>query len=256
MTAEQRAEFEERGFFRLRAVFSRAEAERMQERVWATLERKHGVRRDDPGSWRLPPAAGLQALRTHAVFHPIGAPAVIDALDHLIGEGCWQRPRHWGQFLVSFPAAGPSAGRTPWHTDFPYVLDDDRVAGALVFSFIGEVPARAGGTLVLAGSHRLVARFLRAKPHLRQLPMKVTRRALMDSDPWLKSLCAESDPDEWSTRLLDTGHVIADVPLRIVELVGEAGDVVVGHPWLLHRVSHNRGDQPRFMRVQRIRALR
>jgi hypothetical protein len=46
---------------------------------------------------------------------------------------------------------------------------------------------------------------------------------------------------------------VAGVPVDIVELCGEAGDVVIGHPWLLHRGAPNRGERPRFMRVQRVR---
>ncbi len=227
----------------------------MEERLWATLNRKHGVCRDDPSSWEIPLGAGLQPLRTHAVFRPIGGPAVLSALDDLIGEGRWEEPKHWGQFLVSFPVAegGFNGSRAIWHTDFPYFLPADRVVGALVFSFVGEVPARTGGTLVLAGSPRVVGRFVGANPHLRKVKMKVARQALMNSDPWLKALCAESDEEDWAGRFMATEHAIADIPVRVVELTGEPGDVVIGHPWLLHTPSPNHGDRPRFMRVQRIR---
>jgi hypothetical protein len=253
---EQRSEFERSGFVRLRGAFSRAEAAAMEDHLWAALCRKHGVSREDPRSWEIPPAAGLQPLRTHAVFAPIGGPALLEALDDLIGAGRWEEPRHWGQFLVSFPTvAGASPSRANWHTDFPYSLPADRVAGALVISFLGEVPARTGGTLAIAGSHRLIARFLAAKPHLRKARMKVTRRALLDSDPWLRSLACDWTGDDWAAALPASEHAVADVPLRVVELTGEPGDVVVGHPWLLHSSSPNRGDRPRFMRVQRIRSV-
>ncbi|MEN8183850.1 MAG: phytanoyl-CoA dioxygenase family protein [Myxococcota bacterium] len=249
----QRSEFDERGFVRLRHVFSRAEAAAMEERLWASLNRKHGVRRDDPSSWKIPLGAGLRPLRTHAVFRPIGGPAVLGALDELIGEGRWQEPKHWGQFLVSFPVAEGDFSRSNWHTDFPYFLPRDRVVGALVFSFVGEVPSGTGGTLVIAGSHKVVGRFVGANPHLRKVKMKVARQALMNSDPWLKALGAEADEEGWVGRFMAREHAIADIPVRVVELTGEPGDVVIGHPWLLHTPSPNRGDRPRFMRVQRIR---
>lgn len=83
--------------------------------------------------------------------------------------------------------------------------------------------------------------------------MKVVRRALLASDPWLAALGAES-ADEARDRSPDAReHVVGDVPVRIVELIGEPGDVVIGHPWLLHTPAPNRGDRPRFARVQRIR---
>lgn len=253
LTPEQRAEFDEQGFVRLRGVFSDAEAAAMEAHVWAALERKHGVCPDDPETWNVPPGTGLQPLRTHRVFEPNGGPALLGALDDLLGEGHWQKPKHWGQFLVSFPVKEQAAPmRTVWHTDFPYFMPPDRVAGALVFSFFSQVPTRTGGTLVMAGSPRLITHFLEAKPQLRKVKMKVARRALMQSDPWLQGLNAESDEGDWTTRLVGSGHEIADARLRVVELSGEPGDVVVGHPWLLHTPWPNHGDRPRFMRVQRI----
>lgn len=230
----------------------------MEERVWATLERKHGVRRDDPSSWKIPLGTGLQPLRRHAVFEPIGGPALHGALDDLIGEGRWEEPKHWGQFLVSFPVTedGVNRSRAIWHTDFPYSLPADRVVGALVFSFVSEVPARTGGTLVIAGSHEVVGRYIGANPRLRKVKMKVARQALMNSDPWLKALRDESEGQDWAGRPTTAEHAIDGIPLAVVELTGEPGDVVVGHPWLIHSPSLNLGDRPRFMRVQRIRPAR
>jgi len=245
----------ERGFVRLRGVFSRDQAAAMEERVWGALHRRHGVRRDDPGTWALPPASRLQSLRADRVFDPIGGPALERALDALLGRGGWERPRHWGQFLVSFPEREPPPrSRAGWHTDFPYTLPADRVCGALVLSFLSEVPRRTGATLALAGSPALVARFLAARPRLRRARMKEVRQALLASDPWLRSLCPGWTQRDWPWELPSGEHVLADVPLRVVELTGEPGDVVIGHPWLLHSPSPNRGDRPRFMRVQRLRA--
>jgi hypothetical protein len=49
------------------------------------------------------------------------------------------------------------------------------------------------------------------------------------------------------------GAVVEGVPVRVAELAGEAGDVVIGHPWLLHCGAPNCGPAPRLMRVQRVR---
>jgi hypothetical protein len=253
LSPEQRQEFAERGFVRLRSAFSRAEAAAMEERLWERLGQRHGIRQDDPLSWRLPAASGLQAFRTDEVFEPIGGPPLCGALDDLLGEGRWQPPKHWGQLLISFPhQEGSPAPKTIWHTDFPYSLPVDRVAGVLVFSFIGRVPADGGGTRVVAGSPRVVARFIEENPRLRRGKMKFARQALMHSDPWLKALCAESDEPGGMDRFANEDHSIGDVPVRVVELTGEPGDVVLGHPWLLHTPVPNRGERPRFMRAQRI----
>ena len=47
-------------------------------------------------------------------------------------------------------------------------------------------------------------------------------------------------------RLLD-GEEVAGVPVRAVELTGEAGDVVIMHPWLMHNIAMNCSDRVRLM---------
>jgi hypothetical protein len=254
LTPRQREHFAERGFVRLPGVFSRDAAAAMERRVWEWLERHHGVRRDDPTSWTLAQPTGLQPLRRQAVFDPNGGALLLEALDELLGAGCWKRPREWGGFLVSFPSAGATRARAPWHTDFDYRGPGDRVFGALVFSYLCDVPAGAGGTLVVAGSPRVIRRFVEGRPRASLAPMKTVRLALMHSDPWLAALAAEENAARLDLAPLRGERSVAGVPVEIVELSGEAGDVVVGHPWLLHRGAPNRGERPRFMRVQRVLA--
>jgi ectoine hydroxylase-related dioxygenase (phytanoyl-CoA dioxygenase family) len=40
------------------------------------------------------------------------------------------------------------------------------------------------------------------------------------------------------------------IPVRVVELTGEPGDMVFCHPTIVHCVSPNRGAQPRLMRIR------
>ena len=252
LTPSQREHFAARGFVRLPGVFSRVAAAAMEQRVWEWLERHHGVGRDDPASWTLAQPTGLQPLKQHAIFDAIGGTALLAALDELLGAGCWKRPREWGGFLVSFPSAGETRARAPWHTDFDYRGPSDRVFGALVFSYLCDVPAGAGGTLVVAGSQRVIRRFVEGRSRASLAPMKTVRLALMHSDPWLAALAAEENAAGLDLAPLRGERSVAGVPVEIVELSGEAGDVVIGHPWLLHRGAPNRGERPRFMRVQRV----
>jgi hypothetical protein len=254
MTEGQREHFAARGFVRLPGVFSRDAAAAMEQRVWEWLERRHGTRRDDPASWTVVQPTGLQPLRHQAVFEPNGGALLLEALDELLGAGGWKRPREWGGFLVSLPGAGETRARAPWHTDFDYRGPSDRVFGALVFSYLSDVPAGAGGTLAVAGSHRVIRRFVEGRPPKALAPMKTVRLALMRSDPWLAALAAEQSAASVDLAALRGEHDVAGVPVEVVELSGEAGDVVIGHPWLLHRGAPNRGESPRFMRVQRVLA--
>ena len=82
--------------------------------------------------------------------------------------------------------------------------------------------------------------------------MKTVRLALMRSDPWLAALAAREDAGELDLAALLGKRDVAGETVEIVELTSAAGDVVIGHPWLLHRGAPNRGDRPRMMRVQRI----
>ena len=53
-------------------------------------------------------------------------------------------------------------------------------------------------------------------------------------------------------RFMDRVESVSGIPLQVVELTGEAGDVVLGHPWLLHATAPNCGTRTRMMCVQRI----
>lgn len=248
-TDEQHDHFEARGFVRLRGVFSR-DAAAMEDRVWKHLERSEGLRRGEPASWPRGGVVGLQTLKRQAVFDAIGGEALHDALDQLLGAGRWQRPKDWGQVLVTFPSSTESAARAPWHTDFDFRGPAGRVFGALVFSYLSDVPPGAGGTLAVAGSHRLIRRFVEARAG-RLGPMKTVRHALMRSDPWLAALASEESAAGLRASLPGPRD-LDGIPAEVVELAGEAGDVVIGHPWLLHRTAPNLGERPRMMRVQRI----
>jgi hypothetical protein len=47
------------------------------------------------------------------------------------------------------------------------------------------------------------------------------------------------------------GNLVVDgVPLRVVELTGEPGDMVLCHPAMVHCRAPNRGTYPRFTRIK------
>ena len=256
ITPEQRAEFAERGFVRIEGAFTADAATVMVDRLWASLEKRFDVSRTDPATWKLPPGLGLQGLRRSSVFKDVGSATTTAALDELIGEGLWEYPRHWASFLVSFPSPGAQPWTVPsgWHTDWPYRAPREGHVGALLFSFLSRVQPGHGGTCAVEGSPRLIQGFVDQRPRVATEKMKFTRRALMNSDPWLKALNSDQDDSDRIERFMETGSRIGEIRVRVTELTGEPGDIVIGHPWLLHSGAANCGDQPRFMLVQRIRS--
>ncbi len=256
LAPDQQREFEERGLVRIRGAFPTDAAMAMEDQIWNALGKRFGVSPNDPATWQLPLGLKLQGLKPHRVFHPIGSEATLGALDDLLSEG-WAKPPNWGQFLVTFPGDTTQPWTVPyrvWHTDFGYGSPPEPLFGALVFSFQSEVPPRRGATLVVAGSHRVVRNFLAKRRDMTRVKMKVARKVLLQSDPWLKALSSEEDDSDRVERFMRKKSTVGDVPVRVVELTGEPGDVVLAHPWMLHAGSPNCGNRPRFMRVQRIRA--
>lgn len=247
LTAEQRAEFRELGVVKLRA-FSPAEAGRMQDAVWAELVRVHGIRRDAPASWRTGNAYGLERIKEVPTFVPItGCRA---AVDDLLGTESWDLPKRGGAFLVTFPTAGewdvPSA---VWHVDFCYALPPEPLSGVKVFTFLSDVPARAGGTLVVTGSQRVSQPFVKGRSLEKLRNTRRTRLELFGSHQWLQDLTSWSSSRDRVMRFIDRSSTIDGIAVRVVELTGEAGEVVLTHPWVMHCRAPNCGKAPRFMRT-------
>ena len=164
--------------------------------------------------------------------------------------------------MVTFPEAGKTESdwtvpTRVWHTDFGFAGPLDRVYGLLMFSFMSDVPPRSGATLVVAGSPRLIARHVATQKREDLSKMKVARKAFLRSDPWLEALTSDPDAPDRVERFMETEHRIDDIPVQVAELSGEAGEIIVGHPWLLHAAgTANCGQGPRLMRVQRLHKVR
>ena len=249
--ADLLSEFDQNGFIRLQGAFSPKDAALMQEVIWDTLGALHDIRRDDRGSWQLPLATGLQAIRDHPVFSPVGAPSLTAFLDALLGYEKWQPPKHWGQFLVSLPDK-EIRSRPNWHTDFPYTLPLNKQSGAVVFSLLSDATTGSGSTLALAGSHIVIEEFVRQTPATLTQTMAETRKLFLDSHPWLSALSTDWTEEDWVAGMVGKTALVDNSRVEIVELTGKPGDIIVAHPWLLHSTSPNRSDSPRFARVQRI----
>jgi hypothetical protein len=252
LTPADMQRFERDGYVVVRQAFSPADALAMERQWWRELEGTHGVRRDDRSSWRQI-EGDLKAAKRDPVQAKILTGRVRGVLDDLLGPGAWPPPRDWGRPLVTFPE--PGAWAVParlWHWDNPCELHLDRPRALFVVSFIGPVASGGGGTLILSGSPRLLIRQERQLPAgQRRGSIATLRERFHRSAPWLMALTGLApSPADRTAAFMDHETTVDGVPLRVVELTGEPGDMVFCHPVMVHCAAPNRGPRPRFMRIK------
>jgi hypothetical protein len=252
LTSSDIQRFERDGYVVVRQAFSRADGLAMERQWWRELEDKHGIRPDDRSSWRQI-VGDLKAAKRDPIQAKILTERVRGVLDDLLGQAAWSPPRDWGRPLVTFPE--PGAWDVParhWHWDNLCDLHLDRPRALFVVSFIGSVAPRSGGTLILSGSPRLLIQQERRIP-VSQRSGSITglRERFHRSHPWLMALTGQApSPADRIAAFMDGETVVEGVPLRVVELTGEPGDMVFCHPVMVHCVAPNRGTRPRFMRIK------
>ena len=138
---------------------------------------------------------------------------------------------------VAGPTTRWAVPRSMWHTDAPRVTEPG-VPGIIALAFLDTVSAGGGGTLLVAGSHRLLdapGRALRSRDFKRTLRKR----------PYFKVLLGRDDPAR--SRFLEQSHCVDGVDVRLVELTGEPGDVVLADARILHAPAPNVGAKPRLM---------
>jgi Phytanoyl-CoA dioxygenase (PhyH) len=242
LTADQHDEFHTTGLLRLEAAFPRPAAEAMLDRLWEFLAGQYAIDRDERSTWTVESPAGFQPVTHSGVFRAVGSDSLCAALDALFGAGQWVRPQWWGRPLVTFPGDGPwELPDRGWHFDFMPASAGQRPVQ--FFAFLNEVHPRGGGTLVLTGSHRLVAPYLDRGEAFRMPAV----RASLAAHPWLHGLWEPGDGGDRIQRYMNDGTIVDGVPLRVVELTGKPGDVILMHSDCFHSAAPNHLAEPRMM---------
>lgn len=255
LSAEEVDEFWATGIVRVRGAFTSDEAAAMRDTLWRELRTRYGIERHDRTTWDRHPPTGLKTSKKSKVFAPILGPAVAGALDQLFSPSTWSRPKHTGQVLVTMP--GPATEwRVPWHlwhADFQYDAPFRPLFAVKYWALFGDAEPGGGATVQLAGSHRLVARYVEGLTDEREY--KRVRDGFMRSHPWLRALrTADDDPDR-NGRFMGADVDVEGVPLRVVECTGLAGDVYLTHPWVMHAIAPNVRSEPRLMKTAPIHRL-
>jgi hypothetical protein len=212
--------FVERGFCVVRGSFAPRQAAAACEVVWRRMAETAGIRRDDPGTW--PSAYDIQERLMVPEILDCFTDSLAEAIEALVGPGRWRGPRSWGFWPVNFSyGAEQPRGSIPvegWHVDgnwFRHTIDSPR-QGLLLIGLFTDIGTYYGGTLVAEGSHRRTARVLAEHPE------GMTHLELFDA-------------------------VLAEPIGNFTELTGEAGDVVLAHPFLFHARGFKHTGPPRFI---------
>ncbi|WP_329005003.1 phytanoyl-CoA dioxygenase family protein [Kribbella sp. NBC_00709] len=244
LTAEELDVFERDGIVKLPSAFSADDAARMRDTLWRELSERHGMDRDDRTTWTPLRPTGLKSTKSSRAANAVLSPRVRSALDGLLGE--WLEPKHQGQVLVTMPEGVPwVVPHRQWHTDVGF---EDPPEAVKIWALLGDLEPGGGGTPQVAGSHKVIERFLTTTE---EREFKAVRDDVLRSDPWFRNLTSEErtvDPMEPAE--------LDGLPVRVVELTGQAGDVYLTHPWILHSIAPNAADAPRMMRSRFIYAAR
>jgi hypothetical protein len=253
LSAEQRAEFEERGLLALRGCVAGLAVAELRARV---LER---IRRLVPAP--VPPGFMVHASATASLVKRVpfadawGADAVA-LVDELVGADRYVPPAAGQILAVSFPVPGApwSVPHKVWHLDYTAPGSLTGPAGLQLFLCLDRVAPRSGATVVACGTHRLVHALRSRKGPGWPGRSQEVRKRLAAEVPWLRALTSLRDGEDRVARFVDRAETYEGVALQVAELAGDPGDVFAMHPWMLHAPALNCGDRPRLVLTERVRS--
>lgn len=230
--------FIEHGYVVVKGAFSKKLAQTIAEAAWTELEEHHGLDRRNPGSWERSPSntgrpGRIRTRGTGRRFRLVSdaPPAAMSQADlvgglHRLLDG---ESLSWGDGVIAnfgspgIPWRPPDPRQSGWHKDgwhFRHFLNSPEQALVVVPIYCDILP-KSGGTFIAVDSVAPVARLLARFPE-------------------------GLHPDG----VQGWGYLVPgliDQCTRFEELTGEAGDLVLLHPYMLHRVSVNASTRPRFI---------
>jgi len=218
LTEEEVRQFIEQGYVAVRGAFSRELAVRILPLVWAELE----IDVQDLSTWTQPRTT-LQKILTAPPVPEIYTQRYLSAIDDLCGIGRWHASRGAGYWPIVLPGFFSLPWKPPrggWHLDsrleiYHLATPDRALVGLELFT---DSKPGGGGTAIRIGSHHVVARLL-----------------------------AEAEPQGLKQRELQLRSAASTAHLPMVEINGQAGDVILMHPFTVHASSPNTGNRVRVI---------
>ncbi|PRQ05258.1 hypothetical protein ENSA5_03770 [Enhygromyxa salina] len=228
------------GYVHLRGAFPRALAEsivasahrRLREdparwlggrEVERRAAKLRGYDPEDPKTW---PQGRLDVLGERSFTISEFSPFAERAVFQLLGDAARVRTRSWTSNLIAqYPYREPLRDWVPepdqesWHLDSPstHTRIDELRTGLLVFILFSDLSSAGGNSWLALDSPAKVARALAAAPEG-------------------VDFCHD-----------DAGSAITRTCERFFEVTGEAGDLLLVHPLMLHSASPNPSTRIRFL---------
>lgn len=233
--------FVEKGYVVVHEAFSRTFADAVCQGAWDEMHREHGVDEHDPDTWANPfkSRRGMLGyirtkgtdrrlpLKTDAPRAFQGQVDAIGGAERLPAGGeslAWRDAAIGNLGVPGGPGWEPPGPRQPgWHKDgwhFRHFLNSAE-QGLVTVPIYSDIRPRSGGTFIATDSIRPVAELLARHP-------------------------AGLHPDS----VQGGGYLIPGLIgqcSQFEELTGQAGDMILLHPYMLHRVSVNPSRRPRFI---------
>jgi len=248
LTHSQTAVFQARGLIRLDDFLPAQKVATARDIVYGVLE-QHGIRQE--GTWHLDqfePSTSVVAgsklvrgIKKSKAFADLMISDLNDAAMELVDGRTIFPMMDRPQLLFTLPNAESwTVPHSIWHLDIPR-LPKSGILGVQVFTFLDTVEPGGGGTLVVAGSHRL----LNTGEHIRSKNVK--RR--LKREPYFRDLMSKDVTDR--AGFMQRLGSVDDVQLQVVELYGRPGDVYLMDMRMLHTLAPNASSVPRMMLTHR-----
>ena len=238
LSRDEARHFVDKGYVVVRGAFPETFAVEVRRGAWNEMRTEHGVDEHDPDTWgklggwkigyiRTKGTGRRLALKTDAPRAFLAQADAIGGVDRLPERGgglAWGDAAIGNLGLPDGPAWSPPGPRqTGWHKDgwhFRHFLNSPE-QGLLTVPIYSDIRPKSGGTFIATDSIRPVAELLVEHP-------------------------AGLHPDG----VQGAGYLIPGLIEQCTEfeeLTGEPGDMVLLHPYMLHRVSVNPSLRPRFI---------
>ena len=216
LSKEEIHHFIKNGYHLAKGVFSRELAEKINSMVWEKLDEKP----HDPSTWNKP-LVWLREVFKNEIADQIHTKKYYNVIDDLCGEDKWHAHTGAGVWPILFPGFSKSwlVPEENWHIEgswFHHHINSSE-QGLVGIQLFTDIERGGGGTGVRLGSHHYTAQIL-----------------------------AEAEPDGLDEHELCRRVIPLTKHLPVIEITGNAGDIIFIHPFTLHGSSTNTSNRVRI----------